>query len=218
MAKASLIPILLVLAVADGVTPMPISTATISPQAASPALAVIGMSNEVKNEAWRDARVGLGLRIILSQLFFDQGSFTLLEEKAGMRARLNELGQGIWALNEVGHDFQEDIVNLKEFEPRFVVYGRVFYFGRPRSRASLGPVHLNRNSVIIKVEVTLEDLQTGKKLVGNGRGISSTTAGSAVFSYREDNIELDKTNVGNATKKALGDAVARVMKQYKRKY
>jgi len=212
MAKALFLPSLLILAIGFGKGAAPF------PQASPPSLAVIGISNEVKNEAWRDARVGLGLRIILSQLFFDQGAFSMLEEKPGMRENLNTLGQGIWALNDVGHDFQKDISSLKESEAHFVAYGRVFYFGRPRSKASLGPLHLNRNSVVIKVEVTLEDLQSGKKLAGKGQGISSTTAGSAIFSYREDNVVLDKTNIGNATKEALGQAVATVMKKYNKRY
>jgi hypothetical protein len=29
---------------------------------------------------------------------------------------------------------------------------------------------------------------------------------------------MDKTNIGNATKKALGEAVAKIIKEFKRKY
>lgn len=183
-----------------------------------PVLAVIGMSNEVANEDWRDARVGLGLRIILAQLFFDQGVFEMVEEKPEVRARLQEISQRVWLLNEKGHDFSPEIAALAQEGPRFVTYGKVFYFGRPRSKASLGPVHLNRNSVVIKVEVTLEDLETGRKLTARGKGVSTTTASSAIFSYREDNVDLDKTNVGNATKEALDVAVRSIMKRYHKKY
>ena len=186
------------------------------PGAAQPNLAVIGISNEEKNEDWRDARIGMGLRIILAQLFANTAEFTLVEEKGEMRTRLNNLGSAIWARNEPGYDFHSNVDTLRGFDARFIAYGKVFYFGKPRSKANLGPLHTNKNSVVIKVEIILEDTQTGKQLVGRGRGVSSTTANSAIFSYREDNVELDKTNIGNATKDALGVAVKAIMKRYEK--
>jgi hypothetical protein len=183
-----------------------------------PVIAVIGMSNEVENEEWKDARVGMGLRIILSQLFFESGHFWMMEEKKEIKEKLNELSTGIWAMNQEDYDFEDDIKEIAQFEPDFVAYGKVYYFGRPRSRASFGPVHMNKNSVKIKVEVALKDMKRGKTIKEKGEGKSSTTAGSAIFQYREDNVELDKTNVGNATKDALAEAVEKIMKEYEKKY
>ncbi len=185
--------------------------------ASKPALAVIGMSNEVENEDWRDARVGMGLRAILSQLFFDSGYFLLLEEKPEIRQKLNALATGIWAL-QGEHDFKEALHQAGELGADFVVYGRVTYFGTPKTRVSFGPMHVRRNAVVINVEATLEDLKTGRKIKEKGQGESATTAGSAIFNYREDRVELDKTNVGNATKKALSEAVGKILKEFKKKY
>lgn len=183
-----------------------------------PALAIIGMSNEVENEDWRDARVGMGLRTILSQLFFDSGYFLMLEEKPEIRQNLNELATGIWALQQSDHDFKQEIHRAGELGADFAVYGRVSYFGTPKTRVSFGPMHVRRNAVVINVEVTLEDLKTGRKIKEKGQGESATTAGSAIFNYREDRIELDKTNVGNATQKALSEAVAKILKEFRKKY
>jgi phosphoribosylaminoimidazole-succinocarboxamide synthase len=77
---------------------------------------------------------------------------------------------------------------------------------------------VSRHAVVIKVEVVFEDIRTGKSLKAKGEGESATTAGSAIFEFREDRVEMDKTNVGNATKKALGEAVAKIIKEFKKKY
>ncbi|MFC2089037.1 hypothetical protein ACFLSX_05485, partial [Calditrichota bacterium] len=167
-----------------------------------PTLAVIGMSNEIRNEDWRDERVGLGLKIILSQLFYESGYFTMLEEKPEIRQKLNKMVSGIWTLNQEDYNFENDAKSIKEFGADFVAYGKVYYYGKPRMRVSLGPLHMRKNSVIIKVEITLEDLKSGKTISERGEGQSKTTANSALFKFREDHVDLDKTNIGNATKKA----------------
>jgi hypothetical protein len=173
------------------------------------------MSNEVENEDWRDARVGMGLRTILAQMFFDSGYFLMLEEKSEIRQKLNELATGIWALQQSDHDFKQELHRAGELGADFAVYGRVSYFGTPKTRV---PMHVRRNAVVINVEVTLENLKTGKKIKEKGEGKSATIAGSAIFHYREDRVELDKTNVGNATQKALSEAAAKILREFKKKY
>ena len=196
-----------------GVTPIEITN-----EVPLPTIAVIGMSNEVENEEWQDERVGLGLRVILSQLFFDSGEFNMLEEKSDIRKKLNEFASAIWTMNEKDYDFNQTIDSLAIFDADFAAYGRVIYFGKPRSKMSFGPMHMNKRTVIIKVEVILEDLATGKKIKENEEGKSSTKAGSVLFQFREDNVEWDKTNIGNAIQKALNKAVEKVMKKYKKEY
>jgi curli biogenesis system outer membrane secretion channel CsgG len=194
------------------------ATGAIDSTSSKRALAVIAMSNEIENADWRDARVGMGLRVILSQLFFDSGYFSLLEEKPEIRQKLNELAAGIWALNKNDYDFAEEINKTAELGADFVVYGKVYYFGKPKTKGSLGPIHVSRNAVVIKVEVTFQDLKTGRIIKAKGEGESATTAGSAVFEFREDRVEMDKTNIGNATKKALDEAVEKIIKEFKKKY
>ena len=181
-------------------------------------IVIIGLSNEVKNKEWQDNRIGMGLRVVLSQLFFESGEFAMLEEKPEIRKKLNDFAHDIWALNKSGYNFKKDIENTKDLGADFIAYGKIFYFGKPKSKFSFGPMHLNRNSVVIKVEVTLEDLKTGKKIKEKGKGVSTTTASSALFQFREDNVELDKTNIGNATKDALSGAVVKVLKKFRKKY
>ena len=48
--------------------------------------------------------------------------------------------------------------------------------------------------------------------------ISARTSLTAIFSFREEAVELDKTNVGTATRHALREAVEKVMEAFARQH
>lgn len=190
---------------------MPVSAAQ-QVQRNDSVLIVVGLANEVEHEAWRDARVGLGLRVMLSQLFFDTGRFALREEKAEMRQRLDELSAALWMGSEREKGLHETLRQRWGDGADYAAYGRVTFFGKPRSRSSVGPMHAQKRSVEIHVEVTLLNLKTGKRIEKKGKGRSATSANSVIFEFRERHLAPDKTNIGNATKAALANAVKKVMK------
>lgn len=186
-------------------------------QASPPAidsLVVIGLTNEVKDASWRDARVGMGLRNVLAELFFDTGRFVLLEDQPEIQQRLGALAEAAWALEAKKYDFRSEVDSVRTLASGYVAYGRVFYFGRPRSKVSFGPIHAHSQTVLIRVEVTLEEVKTGERIRERGEGKAKTVAKTAIFSFREQAVELDKTNVGTATRRALHEAVEKVMETF----
>ncbi len=186
-------------------------------QASLPAidsLVVIGLTNEVKDASWRDARVGMGLRNVLAELFFDTGRFVLLEDQPEIQQRLGALAEAAWALEAKKYDFRSEVDSVRTLASGYVAYGRVFYFGRPRSKVSFGPIHAHSRTVLIRVEVTLEEVKTGERIRERGEGKAKTVAKTAIFSFREQAVELDKTNVGTATRRALREAVEKVMETF----
>jgi len=184
-------------------------------QPKDPTLIVVGLANDVKHEAWRDMRVGLGLRVILSQLFFDTNRFSLREEKPEMRKHLDTLSTTLWMGGQQEKGLYELLRTRWGKGSDYAAYGRVVFFGRPRSRSSMGPLHANKRSVEIHVEVTLLNLKTGKRIKKKGKGRSATSASSVIFEFRESQLTLDKTHIGNATRSALSNAVEKVMKAYR---
>jgi hypothetical protein len=53
---------------------------------------------------------------------------------------------------------------------------------------------------------------TVKKWVATGEGKSTTTASSVLFTYQDDKVNLDETNIGNALKEAITNAVDKIVK------
>ncbi|MBD3421997.1 MAG: hypothetical protein GF398_17940 [Chitinivibrionales bacterium] len=184
-----------------------------------PTLTVIGFTNELEDSSWRDARIGLGLRTMLAEQLFASGEFALVEEKQEIRDKIKETAALLWAFDGKSKKAEKMIESSGAADnTNFITRGRVFYFGRPRDRASLGPMQLTRDAVVIKVEVTLQDRAKKKSYTVVGKGVSTKTAASALFTFHEERLELDKTNVGNATKAALEMAVAKLVKIYRKKY
>ncbi len=189
-----------------------------APPPAADSLVVIGLTNEVKDPSWHDARVGMGLRNVLAELFFDTGRFVLLEDQPEIQQRLDALAEAAWALEAKKYDFRSEVDSVRTLASGYVAYGRVFYFGRPRSKVSLGPLHAHSRTVLIRVEVTLEEVKTGERIRARGEGKAKTVAKTAIFSFREEAVELDKTNVGTATRRALREAVEKVMEAFARQH
>lgn len=185
---------------------------------AGPTLAVTGFINQVDHNEWKDARVGMGMRAMLSQVLAETGPFTLLEEKLEIKAQLEEIARTSWSSSKGKDALKEAAETIKKKGARFIASGKVFYFGKPRTRASVGPAHFASDEVVIKIEVTLTDVSKGKKISAVGSGKAKTTAASGLFSYHGENLDADASMVGTATKKAVDDAVAEIMKKFRKSY
>jgi curli biogenesis system outer membrane secretion channel CsgG len=183
-----------------------------------PTLAVTGFANQVDHKDWRDARVGMGVRAMLSQALSETGLFTLLEEKTEIKAQLEAIAKTVWASGKGDGTLESAASAMKKAGAAFVASGKVFYFGKPRTRASVGPAHFASEEVVIKLEIVLQDVSNGKKLTAIGSGKAKTTAASGLFTFHGENVDADASMVGTATKKAIDDAVAEIMKKYRKSY
>lgn len=183
-----------------------------------PLCAVLGFLNEIENQEWRDARVGMGVRAMLSQALFESRCFALLEEKEEIKGRLRTFAQNAWLGENGAATIDSAAMEMKNAGAHFVASGRVYYFGRPRTRASVGPAHFSSNEVEIKIEVTLASIKDGKKIKAIGTGKAATTALAGLFTFHDENLDADKSMAGTATRKAIDNAVAEVIKKYRKAY
>ncbi len=184
----------------------------------APSCAVVGFLNEIENQDWRDGRVGLGVCAMLSQALFESRCFTLLDEKAEIKGRLQEIAKSAWLGRKGGATLDSAAMEMKKAGARFMASGRVYYFGKPRTRASVGPAHFSGDEVEIKIEVTLLSISDGKRISAIGTGKAKTTALSGLFTFHDENLDADKSMVGTATRKAIDAAVAEITKKYRKAY
>jgi hypothetical protein len=183
-----------------------------------PALAVTGFVNQVDHKEWQDARVGMGVRAMLSQTLAETGLFTLLEEKPEIKTQIEEIAQNAWSSKNGDDALTQGTDRMKAAGAEFIASGKVFYFGKPRTRASVGPAHFASDEVVIKIEVMLTDCAKGKKITAIGSGKAKTTAASGLFTYHGENLDADASMVGTATKKAIDEAVGEIIKKYRKSY
>jgi hypothetical protein len=192
-------------------------TFVVAQDAQKPSCAGIGFVNQVENRDWHDGRVGMGVRSMLAQSLFETGLFTLLEEKPDIKAKIEEAAKAAW-LDKTGKALGNASVFGKQTGATFIASGRVFHFGKPRTRASVGPAHFESDEVEIKIEVTLTSTAGNKAILAIGSGKAKTTATSGLFTYHGENLDADASMVGIATRKAIDAAVAEVAKKYRKVY
>jgi hypothetical protein len=179
-------------------------------------LIVAGVTNEIKDERWHDRRIGFGLANLIAESFFDSGLFTLLEEKEEIKEQLKNIREKLWMLSEEAIDLQQAASLAGQSGAEMMAYGRAVSFKTPSQSVSFGPVHSRTKITEIKVEVVLRDLKSEMQFTAEGKGRAKTTSKSVIFEYREDRDEInfDKTTVGEATKEAVAEAVTKLLKEY----
>lgn len=179
-------------------------------------LIVVGVTNEIKDERWEDRRIGFGVTSLIAESFFDSGKFTLIEEKEEIRGQLKNVREKLWMLSEEALQLQEALAAAGQTGAEMMAYGRVVSFKTPTQRVSVGPFHSREKITEIKIEVILRDLKSDKTFAEEGKGKAKTTSKSVIFEYREDRDEVnfDKTTVGEATKQAIAEAVEKIVKEY----
>ena len=186
---------------------------TFIPQDSKPTIAVIGVTNELESEEWRDARVGFGLHNILSQYLMDTDKFILLEEKSEVRDQMSTMREYLWQIGT-----EDSVANSTrraiDLGADVVAYAKVIHFGTPQTKISFGPVHRRRQTTEIKIAVTLTDYIRHKTFVGTGKGQSRRKAQSAIFEFRRDVVLFDETSVGKATREAMKKAVEEAVEKY----
>lgn len=173
-------------------------------------VAVLGFENDIGNKEWEDNRIGFGLRVKLSEILYETNRFEMIEEKSEIKQKLEEISKLMWLSKDIDY---KNYIKLDEID--YIAYGKVYYFGKPRRNASIGLVQLNKNITEIKVEITLENVKTGKKISEKGFGKAEVESNSIIFTYNEERAEFDKTTVGIATEQALKEALNNIMKKLK---
>jgi len=176
-------------------------------------LYVIGFTNEVEDTSWRDARIGMGVRALLSQELSNTGKFRLLEEKDEIRQKIRDFSDSLWTMGADGDPEAMARSEAENYDARYIAYGRIYYYGVAQSGFSGGGFHSKTVTTIIKLEVVLMDLKAGKTFSGKGKGKAKVRANSFLFEFTpRGDLAFDRTTVGVATEKAIGKAVQKMMK------
>jgi len=172
-------------------------------QDAGSVIEVLGATNDLDYEGWKDQRIGKGLRILLTEELQQTGKFRFTQADSALQARRQEIAAGIWAGLYKGDKWDG---LLAESKADFQAWARVIYFGRPRSGMSVGVMHRQTQSTIVRLELFLHEKATGKQWKWLGEGETETTATSVVFSFDEGQATLDQGAAGIALRRALKDA------------
>jgi hypothetical protein len=163
-------------------------------------------------KAWRDQRLGVGLRGRLVEIYADSGAFALVEEK-DLAASIQEALGGYW-LREKGAAELADLAALHAATgARWIAYGSLDRVGVTRDRVT-GIVGGRRWAYRAEVRLCLHDAGGGE-LCQEGSGRSVTTVYGAAVEVRGDgDLAFDQAGPAEAVDRALVDAFNLLMPRW----
>lgn len=177
-----------------------------------PTALAVGLESAVEDEAWRDRRLGMGLRGRLAQMLADCGAFVTLEERE-LAPSVAEAVDGYWlrerpedgaAAGEAGLDALHDATGAE-----WIGHGRLEAVGVTRDRVG-GIAGGRRWAYRATVRLCLR--RRGEaSLCREGTGRSVTRVMSAGVQYRGDEVAFDQAGPAQAVDRALVDAFDRLM-------
>lgn len=168
---------------------------------------VIGVENGLAEKNWKDHRIGLGIQSLLYEKLYQTGYFKMMETNPDILKKRREIAEKIWAGLYKDNNYDEVI---DASDARFQAWAKVIYFGTPQTGVSLGVLHQNKSSAVLRIEVVLFEKSSGKKWKAVGEGKSSTTASSVLFTFQKDKAAFDQSNIANALDAALENAINRI--------
>jgi hypothetical protein len=182
-------------------------------QGAKPTLVVAAVALDIKDQAWQDHRVGFGAKQILAESWYETQKFALSEQNAQITDHLQQVQQMAWAMGGA-HHLEAEIANVPKaqgFASDFITTAKIVFFGRPRAGASVGIVHADKRSAIIRVQVSLIHTASGQKISAMGEGQAGAWSKSVAFAFEGDRARLDQSAAGIALRDAIKNAVNQIL-------
>ena len=175
-------------------------------------LFVSGIKNETNNKDWGNLLIAHGIVNLVEEELFATGLFIPLENNSEIQDQIRQLIEYAWHPPE-GHEADPVQSINTSIKSDVVVSGIVKNFKKRRSRTFAGPFSKAKVTISFVVELFLN--QNGELVCsGQGKGYGKTSSKAVFFQVREDKIQFDKTSVGMAARKAVGDAVKEMVKNY----
>ncbi|HUF77838.1 MAG TPA: hypothetical protein VMR44_02860 [Thermoanaerobaculia bacterium] len=180
-----------------------------------PTVLVVGLETTLEEEAWRERRLGMGLRGRLSQMLADSGAFETLEERE-LAPSVREAVGGYWLRERGSAEEPSGDAGLDRWHEatgaEWIAHGSLDSMGVTRDRVS-GVAGGRRWAYRASVRLCLHR-QGAPSLCREGTGRSVTRVMSAGVQYRGDEVAFDQAGPAQAVDRALVDAFDRLMPEW----
>jgi hypothetical protein len=195
----------------------PPGTPTLSVSAGK-VLAAIGMQQQRNNgpgaedATLQDRRVAFGLTNLLAESFYDTGKFRLAEEKELYQRQLIAELVDLFSNTSHASPSNTELGGIgARLDADLLTYGKVGYTKSSGQRIQLGPVGRYQQKLRVNIEVCLFEVSSQTTLCREGEGSAQQEGVGAVYEFRNNRPEFEKSAAGRATKQAVTSAVQALM-------
>jgi len=160
--------------------------------------------DHTNNDSWKNHLIAYGIRNIVTSELYDTGDYRPVEDHPEITAEIDQLIAASWSDSTAGVSADEFTRNVADCMVHVIV--RDFKVKRARS---IGLFSAAKTTVSISVDIELISNGTiVHRVSGTGKGVTKSLG--LLFQIREDKVHFNETTVGQATQKAIHDAIAKL--------
>lgn len=174
-------------------------------------LVVAEVVDETGNEKWRNHLIALGIADLLATELYDTGRYMPVEANSEILEMLRDFLKERWIHSQSENMPEKPLADEQIYEKTGcdAIASAVVKKFSTRRISSIGLLAASKTTIEVELELTLKE-KSGQVMSARGKGAAETRALGVLFQIRNDKIYFDETTVGQATKKAVQDAVAKL--------
>jgi len=165
---------------------------------------VTSVIDHTNNESWENQLIAYGIRNIVNSELYDTGKYIPVEDHPEITDQIDKLIATNWQGDLLANGV-DDATQLAGDVADCTVQVTVHDF-KVKRRRSIGLFAAAKTTIKISVDVELKNIDGSSiKVTGTGKGVTKSLG--ILFQIREDKVHFNETTVGQATQKAIHDAI-----------
>ncbi len=166
---------------------------------------VVDIQDQTEHKGWENHLIAYGIKSIVSDELYDTGQYIPVDDNPEITIRINEMIAASWENKKAHSMHKPSFVGNPDCDALVAVVVQDFKLKRRRSIGIFAAAKTTIE-VVAKVDIQYRD---GSIITATGSGKGITKSLGVLFQIREDKIYFNETTVGQATRKAIHNAISK---------
>ena len=166
---------------------------------------VVDIQDQTGHKGWGNHLIAYGIKSIVNDELYNTGKYLPLDDNPEITIRINEMISASWENKKAHSMHKPSFAGNPDCDALVSVVVQKFKLKRRRSIGIFAAAKTTIE-VVAKVDIQYRD---GRIITATGSGKGITKSLGLLFQIREDKIYFNETTVGQATRKAIQNAISK---------
>jgi hypothetical protein len=166
---------------------------------------VVDVQDQTGHKGWENHLIAYGIKSIVNDELYKTGQYIPVDDNPEITIRINEMIAASWKNKKAHSMHKPSFADNPDCDALVAVVVREFKLKR---RRSIGIFAAAKTTVEVVVKVDIQH-RDGRVITATGSGKGITKSLGLLFQIREDKIYFNETTVGQATRKAIHNAISK---------
>ncbi len=167
---------------------------------------VIDIQDQTGKKGWENHLIAYGIKSIVNDELYNTGEYIPIDDNLEITSRINQMIASSWKDKEAHSLPETSFTDGSDCDALVAVVVQKFKLKRCRSIGIFSAAKTTIK-VIVKIEIKYRD---GRIITVTGSGKGITKSLGLLFQIREDKVYFNETTVGQATRKAIHNAISKL--------